>query len=180
MLDNLSETKCEMSLGKIILLFYLLASSSSLFPLLSKQWKNELEESRIAQHILGITTILALTIFVSNGKFSVQRIFMYTIIAYMWFILSTKLDLQWNIIIMVLLVGFLLHQDSNKHKDLKIKDDKNLSNNEKDQIQKNNKKNYVFIIIAIILLTMGGTLLYSTKKEGQYGGGYSLTNFLLY
>jgi small-conductance mechanosensitive channel len=180
MFDNLLETKCEMSLGKILLIFYLLASSSSLFPLLSKQWKNELEENRVAQHILGITTILALTILVSNGRFSVQRIFMYTLIGYMWFILSTKLDLQWNIIVMILLVGFLLYQDSNKHKDLKNEDDKNLSNGEKNQIQKKNKQSYIFIIVAIILISMGGTLLYSNKKEGQYGGGYSLTNFLLY
>jgi lysylphosphatidylglycerol synthetase-like protein (DUF2156 family) len=180
MLDNVLESKHEMSLGKIMLLFYILSSSSSLFPLLSKQWKNTLENSRMTQHILGITTILALITLVSNGNFSTQRIIAYTIIGYLWFIVSTKLDLQWNIIIMAMLMIFLLYQDSNLHEDKILEKDKNLTDDEKESIQKKNKKNYVYILSAIIGATIIGTWIYSDKKETQYGGGYSLTDFLLH
>lgn len=178
MFDNLLENKYEMSLGKIILLFYILSSSSSLFPLLSKQWKNTLENSRMAQHILGITTILALVILVSNGSFSMQRIIAYTIIGYLWFIISTKLDLQWNIIIMVMLMAYFLYQDSNLHEDKILEKDKNLTDDDKESIQKKNKKNYVYILLAIMGATIIGAWIYSDKKETQYGGGYSLTNFM--
>lgn len=180
MFDDLLETKYELSIGKIILMFYLLISSSSLFPLLSKQWKKEINKSRILQHILGFITMLSLAILVSNGKFSNQRIFIYSIAGYLWFIMSTKIDLHWNIAIIILLIAFVLYQDMQKNKDKQMKHDKNITEYEKDEITKNNKKNYFNITIILILLTLGGTLLYSQKKEGQYGGGYSLFNYLLY
>ncbi len=180
MFNELLEDKYEMSLGKIMLLFYLFSSSSYLKPLLSKQWKTQLENNRMAQHILGITTILALTMLVSNGQYSTPRIIAYTIVGYLWFLLSTKLDLQWNIMVMILLVSYILYQNTITQKEKHIQSDKNLSDEEKDILYKKDKKNYMNMFIIIILITMGGTLLYSTKKEGQYGGGYSLTNFLLY
>lgn len=180
MLDNLLEQKYEMSLGKIILLFYLLSTSSTLFPLLSKQWKYTLENNRIAQHILGIITILSLTILVSNGKFELQRIIIYTIIGYFLFILSTKLDLHINIIVVGLLISYLLYQDTIKYKEEQIENDININNDNKIILQKNNKKNNIHMMLVIILVIIGGSLLYSNKKEGQYGGGYSITNFLIY
>ncbi len=75
MFEELFEKNNEFSLGKIILMFYVLISTSALFPLLSKQWKETLENDRIAQHALGIITMLSLTILVSDGKFCIQRIF---------------------------------------------------------------------------------------------------------
>jgi len=180
MFERLFEKKYEMSLSKIILLFYILASSTALFPLLSKQLKTVLEENRIAQHILGITTMLALIILISDGKFSTQRIIMYTTIGYIWFVFSTKLELQWNIIIIGALAVFILYQDMTKHKDIKIQDDKNIEEAKKEYLQKNNKEYYIYITIALILLTIGGTMLYSNKKVEQYGGKYDLTNFLVW
>lgn len=178
MFENILENKYEMSLGKIILLYFLLASSSSLFPILSKQWKTTLESSRLAQHLLGITTMLAIIILVSNGNFSIQRIITYTVIGYLVFILSTKLDLQWNIMIILGLLGFFMYQDNNLTKDNNLENDKNVSEQEKESIQKNNKSSYVYITLAIIGAVICGNLLYSDKKETQYGGGYSLTKFL--
>lgn len=179
-MEGLFENNYNMSLGKIMLIFYVLTSGSALFPLLSKQWKRNLENDRIAQHILGIMTMLALVILVSDGKFSIQRILSYTAIGYMWFILSTKLDLQWNIMIMGSLITFCLYQNIIKNKNDKIKIDKYLKDEDKEKIEKDEKWKYIYIMIAIILFTLGGTVLYSNKKEGQYGGGYSLMNFLLY
>jgi len=165
MFDNFLESDHGMSIGKIMILFYLFASSSAIFPLLSKQLKNELENNRAAQHILGFMTILALSILVSNGKFSIMRIFVYAIIGYLWFVLTTKLDLQWTILIMGSLMCFLIYQNTI---------DGNINE------RKNNEKYYQYIPIIIFLSTVIGTVLYSNKKEGQYGGGYDLMNFLIY
>ncbi len=180
MFDDIYEKNQDFSLGKIMLLFYILLSSSALFPLLSKQWKNKLENDRIAQHLLGIMTLLSLVILVSNGKFSIQRIMVYTIIGYLWFMLSTKMDLHFNIIMIGSLISFFLYQNTIKNEENDIIEDKNLTENEKMNLQKKKKNNYAYITIAIVLASLAGTVFYSSKKEVQYGGGYSLTNFLLY
>jgi hypothetical protein len=179
MFDNILEEKYEMSLAKIMLIFYILASSSALFPLLSKQLKESVENNRFVRHIIGFTTILALVLLVSNGKFSTLRIMIYTGIAYLWFILSTKIDLQWNVMIIVSLLAFLLYQNDILNTTEHIDNNVNLSSEEKNNIIKTNKNNYVYITGVIILATIAGTLLYTEKKEQQYGGGYSLFNFLL-
>jgi Mn2+/Fe2+ NRAMP family transporter len=179
MLEELLENKYEMSLGKIILVFILLLNSTTLFPLLSKQWKRTLESNRMAQHILGIITLMAIVTLFSNGRFSIQRIIMYTIIGYFVFILSTKLDLQWNVIIMTLLLAFFLYQETNSKKDIEIEQDPSITREERNEIQKKNKSNYIIITLAIIGAIIMGNFLYSDKKEVQYGGGYSLSKFLL-
>jgi hypothetical protein len=180
MFNDIFEKNGDFSLNKIILAFYIFASSPVLFNLLSKQWKKTLENDRIAQHLLAIMSILSLTILVSNGKFSIQRIFAYTAIAYMWFIFSTKMDIHFNIILFGSLIAFYLYQNTIQNENEKIERDKNLSENEKIEIQKNKKNNYIYLTITILLITLTGTLFYSNKKEVQYGGGYSLLNFLLY
>jgi hypothetical protein len=178
--NNLFEKNNDFSLGKIILLFYILSSSPVLFNLLSKQWKKTLENDRIAQHLLGIMTLLCLVILVSDGKFSIYRIFSYTAIAYVWFIFSTKMDIQFNIIMFGSLVAFYLYQNTIENNSENIKEDKNLTDGEKMIIQKNNKNSYLYLTMIILALTLIGTLFYSSKKEIQYGGGYDLVNFLIY
>lgn len=180
MFEEIMEKNNEFSLGKIILMFYILISSAGLFPLLSKQWKETLENDRIAQHILGILTILSLTILVSDGKFSIQRIFIYTILGYLLFVFSTKMDLHFIIITIILLISFYLYQNTIQNQNNKIMEDQNLTQNEKEKIQKNKKNYYIYIAGTLLFFICTGTMLYSNKKEIQYGGGYSLVNYLLY
>lgn len=180
MFEEILENNNEFSLGKIILIFFILSSSSALFPLLSKQWKKTLEEDRIAQHILAILIMLTLTILVSNGKFCLQRIFIYTILGYLLFLFSTKMDLHFTIIILTLLLGFYLYQNIIQNENDKINDDKILTDIEKKELQNKKKENYTYLLGGIVLMIVSGTILYSNKKETQYGGGYSLLNFLIY
>jgi hypothetical protein len=179
-MDSLFENNYNISLGKIMLIFYVLMSSSALFPLLSKQWKRNLENDRLSQHLLGITTLLSIILLVSDGNFSISRIFTYTFIGYMWFIFSTKLDLQWNIIVLISLISFCIYQNIIKNKNDQVLNDKYLDENTKLLLEKEKKDKYLYITISIILLTIGGSVIYSNKKIGQHGGGYSLINFLLY
>jgi hypothetical protein len=180
MFEEILEKNNEFSLGKIILMFYVLISSAGLFPLLSKQWKETLENDRIAQHLLGILTILSLTILVSDGKFSIQRIFIYTVLGYLLFVFSTKMDLHFTIMVIVLLIAFYLYQNIIQSENNKIIQDETLTQNEKDKLQKNKKHNYVYLGAGLVGVIFIGTILYSNKKEVQYGGGYSLANYLIY
>jgi Ca2+/Na+ antiporter len=174
------EKNNDFSLGKIILMFYVLVSSSALFPLLSKQLKKKLEHDRISQHIVAILTMLSLTILVSNGKFCIQRIFIYTALGYLLFIFSTKMDIHFTIMTVGLLLGFYLYQNQIQNETEEIEKDKNISNENKNKLKKKKKDSYLYLFSAIAIMIVGGTLLYSNKKEVQYGGGYSLVNYLLH
>jgi hypothetical protein len=178
-MDFLEENN-NISLGKILLLFYATIASSSLFPLLSKQLKTELKENRIAQHFVAITVLLSIIIILSNGQFEFVRIILYTLIGYLVFLFTTKMDLQWNIMIIISILSFVIYQEINKRNELRLMKDKNIDIDDKTLIIKNSNSNYVYIVGIIIVAVITGTLIYSEKKEGQYGGGYSLMNFLIY
>jgi uncharacterized membrane protein len=165
---------------KILLVFYILVGSSLMQPLLSKQWVALVEDNRIIQHIIGIVTLIALVTLLSEGKLDNITILMYSLMGYLWFIFSTKLDVHWNIMIMILLVVAYLYENSTKQKNKLIDSDKILTEEEKNKIKSKNSTYSNAFIVCIMLVTVFGAVMYSNKKEVQYGGGYSLINFLLY
>lgn len=179
-MDGLLEEKYELSLSKILLLFFFTSTSTALYPLLSKQLKYTLDNNRYSQHVLGILTLLSLILMTSDGKMDTVRIILYTIIGYFWFVLTAKLDLQWSVIVWCSMMIFFIFQNQIKFYERQIEKDKNLSDHKKNILIKEKKKNYINITASIIIVTIIGTLLYNNKKEGQYGGGYSLFNYLLY
>jgi hypothetical protein len=165
---------------KVLLLFYLLIGNSSLQPLLSKQWKTMIEDSRIIQHIIGLTTVIVLMTMFSEGNVSNVNILIYSLITYLWFLFSTKLDIHWNIIVIVLLLVAFLYENSSNIKTAITEKDKILSEDEKQTIKKSTCEKKMYLMVGVLVVTIAGMLLYSNKKEVQYGGGYSTLNFLLY
>lgn len=180
MFNKLYEKSGDLSVVKILLSFFIISSSSALFPLLSKQMKDMLQNNRIAQHLLGILVMMSLVILYSNGDFCIQRIIMYTSICYLTFILATKMDLQFSLMLMLSFLLVLLYQNTIKNEETKIINDNILTPNEKNTAIKNKKKYYLHFTGFTLLIVIFGTILYSNKKEIQYGGGYSIFNYLLY
>jgi len=176
-IDNLTGSNTSMT--KVLLIFYLLITTNFTDKLVSKQLKSFFEDNRIGQHIIAIIALLVLI--TSVGEIvDTRKAVIYTIFGYLWFIFTTKLDIQWNmIIIMILLAGYLIENDlTNKEK--LMKDDKALTKDDKNRIiQKSNRVKNT-IIIAALSVTIVGTLLYSNKKHVQYGGGYDPIRYLLY
>lgn len=176
----------SVSITKILLLFYMLIGNSLLQPLLSKQWITTVKNDRIIQHIIGFTTMLTLAILVSDqsdqsnqfGDYS--NLILYTVIAYVWFIFLTKMDIHFNVMIIVLLLANYMYDNYLKAENKKILDDKILSVEMKNSIVTKNLERSTYIMFSIMALIVGGMFMYSNKKEGQYGGGYSFINFLLY
>lgn len=177
---NISDENNPNVLLKVLVVFYILIGSSLIQPLLSKQWRNLVENDRIIQHIIGITTLIALTTLLSDGKMDNMTIVIYSIIGYLWFVFSTKLDVHWNIIIMILLVVAFMHYSSLQQANQIVLSDKNLLPEEKLKITHKNTIDSLFFMLGIFVVTIIGVTMYSNKKEIQYGGGYSLINFLLY
>jgi len=179
-MNNILYDNSNLSIIKLVLLFYVLASSNMVSPLLSKQFRELLENNRVAKHVVGLSTMVSLLVITNEGQLDTLRILIYSIIAYMWFIFSTKLDLHWNVIILLSLLGAYLYENSLRAKELQMMSDNTLTEEQKNKIREHNSKMRLVLLASLFGLTLFGLFLYSHKKEGQYGGGYSLTNFLLY
>lgn len=168
----------DVSMPKALIILYILIGNSLMQPLLSKQWISLVEQNRIVQHVIALTT-LTLSLTLLFNKLSNHKIIIYSIICYTLFIFTTKMDIQFNLIIVSIIIIIYFYERNIDQNNEKIADDKVLTESEKIKAVENNKKNKMYFTLVFICLTVLGTLLYSHKKEVQYGGGYSVLNFLL-
>lgn len=116
-----------------------------------------------------------------GGINNTYRAVIYSLIGYIWFILTTKLDVHWNVIIILLLLFGFLYESKLNEKERNIMSDSNLTEEEKQKIINNNFQYRMYFILAALLTTIIGSLLYLNKKVGQYGGGkFDLITYLFY
>lgn len=170
----------EYSLLSSLLLFYLLVSNSLTNNLMGKQMKTYLRDNRLAQHVIAFVMMLVLMILI--GKFdNITDVLLYTSLGYMWFIFTTKLDIQWNVMVLfILLMGFL-YENKMIMREKKSEKDEALTEKEKNKIKNEHEKIKQYFIFSAIGVTVVGTLLYGNKKTVQYGGSkFSMIKYLLY
>jgi hypothetical protein len=170
----------NISLSSVLLIFYILVANNFTGELFSKQLRTYFEESRLAQHLIGFTMMLVIVMLI-GGVSNTYRAIVYSLIGYTWFIFTGKLDIQWNvIIILIMLFGFLYESKLNE-RDYNATVDPNLTDEQKQNVIETNSKYKTYILIAILSATVIGTLLYFNKKVGQYGGGqFDIVAFLFY
>lgn len=173
----------NLSIGKVLLLTFIIISSSYCSNLLSNGLKNALESNRYVQHLVLIILIMSLMILFGN-PFGTQlstnhslNILIITLLIYAWFILMTKLDLSWFIAVIILLAIYFLYE-SKATQDINQQLGDNLINTETKANIINtfvNTNNY--ILMAIFGVTVVGSLFYGGEKQVQYGGGFSVNKF---
>uniref|UniRef100_A0A6C0ECR3 Uncharacterized protein n=1 Tax=viral metagenome TaxID=1070528 RepID=A0A6C0ECR3_9ZZZZ len=165
------------SLTKIVMLFYMLIGANFMTHLVSKQMKKFVQDNRLVQHIIGIISMVVLI--TTFGIISdVKLALLYSFIAYLFFILTTKMDLHINLIIVLLLVIAYLYE-TNIDIDIEKKN-KVLTAEEKLKLIEKDTQYKKSMVIIIFLVTVVGTVMYNNKKNIQYGGGFSLYKYLLY
>lgn len=173
----------NLSIGKVLLLTYIIIASSYCSNLFSNGLKKAIESNRFVQHLVLILLIMSLMILFGN-PFGIQlssshtiNILILTLLIYVWFILTTKLDLAWNIgIIILLAIYFLFESKCSTDLGIQLKDT-NVTTETKSQLVQTFVQNNNIILVAIFGITLIGTLFYSNEKQVQYGGGFSLVNF---
>jgi hypothetical protein len=107
----------NLSIDKVLLLTFIIISSSYCSNLFSNGLKKALESNKYAQHIVLIILIMSLVILFGNPyktQLSTNHTFNIIIIIlliYVWFILLTKLDLSWFISVMILLAIYFLYEN---------------------------------------------------------------------
>jgi hypothetical protein len=172
-------SQSNISLSKALLVFYVIIGSQFTGNLLGKQLRTFVEENRIAQHVIGFI-LMAVLINIIGQVNEVDKIFLYSVVGYIWFVLTTKLDIQWNIIIiMLLLVGFV-YDNIVAQKERDAQKDSVLTAEEKTNIMVRHHSIRTYMVISIFVVTLIGTALYINKKGLQYGNGFDTTTFFLY
>ena len=167
------------SISKILLLYYLLTIHTN-SPIISKQLRNFVQHDRLIQHMVSFITIMVLITMLHQDKIDNVKLLVYSVITYLLFLISTKLDIHWNVIVLLLLVFVYLYDVMIGQKEKEVIEDQVLTLSEKQKIKSNLHKQKIYMLAIVVFSLVVGVCLYSEKKHVQYGGGYSLVNFLLY
>lgn len=193
LIDNLGQifnmnyiSQSNISISRALLIFYVLIASNYTTDLFAKQFKKFLSGNRIAQHVIGYITMLIIIMNVA-GIQDTKPALLYSFIAYVWFIFTTKLDLQWNMIIILLLLFGFLYENQLLKKEKTVANDKALTQEDIKKIEEKHNKYKTYIVISVMIITLVGTILYANKKWVQYdgenqtgGGKFDLLTFFLY
>lgn len=172
------------SVGRIILLTYIIIASGYCTNIFSNGLRNAIEDNKFAQHIILILLIMALMICFGN-PFGVEitsnqqiNIVIMSLLVYVWFIMTTKLDLAWNIGILILLTIYFLYESKQISDYKTVSSDLTLDVNRKKQILDTYISTQKYLLIGIFGVTIIGTLVYANEKQDQYGGGFSIDKFI--
>lgn len=172
-------TDNNISIAKALLIFYVIMANQK-SDLLGKQFKELINNNRIAQHIIAFIMMIVV-INIIGGVQNTDKMLFYSTIAYVWFVLSTKVDIQWNLILILLLFVWYLYQNRTDTKRFMMDKDTGITKDIKKKFDMKNMNWNTGVVSGLITITLVGLYLYSNKKGIQYGGGkYDPIKFLLY
>lgn len=166
------------TMSQALLLFYLVIAGNQLGGMLSRQLMDALKNDRMAQHIVGLVTMLTLVVNF-GGVTSAKNAVFYTVLGYIWFLMTTKLDLRWNLILLILMVVGFLYETNMMGKEKNFLVDQALTNEDKERILNNHRKVKNTIVVTLFTITLIGFILYYIKKRKQYGIDFNASTFML-
>lgn len=169
--------KSNISLSKAILLFYLIIGNNYTGELFSGQLTDFVKNNRYAQHTIGYITMLII-INCMGGVKDIKRSLLYSVVAYLWFLFTTKLDLHWSLLIIAFMVVGLLYEETMVDKEMQSKEDEALEEEDKEKIINIHNKLKTGIVLAIMAVTLIGSYSYFNKKKMQYGGNFNGIDFM--
>lgn len=173
----------NLSISKVLLLTFIIISSSYCSNLFSNGLKKALESNRYVQHIVLIILIMSLMILFDNpfgSKITTNHSFnivIITLLIYAWFILMTKLDLSWFIGIIILLAIYFLYESKTTFDLNQQFEDVAVSSEKKTELMNTFIQTNNYVLMAIFGVTVVGSLFYGGEKQVQYGGGFTMNKF---
>ena len=94
--------------------------------------------------------------------------------------MTTKLDLSWNVAILIILTIYFLYESKKVSEYKIILEDTNLNAIKKRELFDSFDNLQKFLLITIFGVTIAGTFIYAGEKQVQHGGGFSLYKFFFY
>ena len=157
---------------KVLLLFYLIIATNYTKHLYSGQLEDFLKNNRIAQHVVGLLLLLILMI-EYGGIDNLWTGSIYSLLLYILFVFSTKLDLKWSLAICGLLIIATMSEFVMKKKEVESFDDESLEEEDLQKIKNNNSMMNTIFIVSILVVIFIGFFYYKQKKMVQYGGKFN-------
>ena len=152
-----------------IFLLILAFTGSFLQPLFGCRAQKQLSENMYLKHIALIFTLYFTVSFVGDDdEFDILRYSFQTFIIYIFFIMFTKMNLTFSLIVFVLL---FISYNLNSYKELLNKKEERKYDDLIEKIQKT-----LISIIALCIVT--GFIIYYNHQRGQYKNNWSTLKFL--
>lgn len=184
------------SVGRIVLLTYIILASSFCSNLFSNSLKSSIENNRMAQHLILLLLIMTLMIIFGNplgieitNDEQFNSILM-SLLVYVWFIMTTKLDLSWNICVLIILTIYFIFESKKISEYNMILKDENINDIKKKELLDSFNHLQKYLLSSIFGVTLIGTYLYASDKtiqnqpqyqnQSQFGGGFNYFNFFFY
>jgi TctA family transporter len=174
----------KLSLPQSLLIFYIFIASGFTKGIFNPQLTEYIEGNRLVQHIISYIFLLIIIDSYSDTD-NTEQLIIYSLIGYIWFIFTTKLDVQINIIIIgMLLLGYIYENRMNKM-EIRMGKDKIYSKDDTEKVKEKHRKMKRLFLIIVMGTTVFGTLLYGNKQVRQHGiqnggGGFDMIKFLFY
>ena len=157
-----------------LLIFYLALAGNYLGDLFSPQMQRLFTNNRWMKHVIGLTT-MSVSVVYGAGISEMNRMAAYTVVCYIMFLLSTKMDVQWNMLLLALLLGGYIINNNSKN----LVGDAEDSAEAKAQIKKYGKEQDR-ILIVMLVVTLIGTALYARRQSIDHGANFNLVKYIFY
>jgi hypothetical protein len=164
---------------RILLILYLTQLSSLTNNTLGKQLKEFVYSNRLIQHIINLVFLFVLISMLDQGM-NINSVLISGVAIYLIYILTTKLDLQFNLIILSLMVIYYFYKREMDKKDNRLISDKDLDILIKNNIINIDENKYNLMGLGILGILIYCVYIYMNRKSVQYGGGFSYSKFLIY
>lgn len=169
----------KFAVARVLLVFYVLLANNYTDNLFSKQMRAYLDENRYAQHLVGFILMLILIMLLGNIK-KIENGILISIFLYIWFLLTTKLDIQFSMMIILVLLFAYIYESKLREREEEVKTDVILGMERKESLLRTYNNYKLYMLLCVIVITVTGTILYMDKKDVQYGGSYSFMSYLFY
>lgn len=164
---------------KFLIALYLVQLTGLTNNTLGKQLKEYVSSNRVIQHIINIVFIIVL-ISMMNDKISLINLFISSLILYSLYVFTTKLDLQYNLLILVFALFYYFYKRELDIQVKRISNDNDIDIITKNNVLANDYKKEIISGTALLAILIYFVWVYASRKNAQYGGGFSFTKFFLY
>lgn len=170
---NLKENNSKYTiLAKSLFVFYLIVSGNYLGNLFGCKTQQVFNENMYVKHLLGFFTLYFFISLVETSDVvptSLTDRFVFAFVVYIWFIISTRIEVKyWLVLIILLCIIYVLQLNIESENKKELPDSKKIENISK--IQK-------IILYISVIITIIGFLIYLGEKKHEYKKSFNYSTF---
>ncbi len=164
---------------KFLLALYLVQLTSLTNNTLGKQLKEYVYSNRIIQHIINVIFLIVLISMLDDQR-SLTNLVISSSILYLIYLFTTKLDLQYNLLILTFALFYYFYQREVNNQIKRINNDNEIDIGLKNVLISVDENKEMIFGTGLLLVLIYFVWVYISRKSIQYGGGFSYSKFLIY